>query len=199
MNENDRRKSGLAAVMVALAVLAMGAAGCVGIEGTAVAPGAEFDAATLPAVGQEAPGAVLGSTTGEPTVARRAGDDLGAAAVLTGTTGLTATVPTGAYVADISGGERAGGQIRLDLAEDGVAQLVTSFADGAPAIVEIGTWQSYSDGSLSVVLTMRVGEGELTLPNTLVLVPEGELLAATEFDPALFGDDALTLTRQPAP
>lgn len=102
----------------------------------------------------------------------------------------------GTYVAELPAPGVAERRLQLDLAADGVAQLATDALGGEPPRIEIGTWQAYPDGTLTVVLTTRIGAPAEGPPTTFVLSVEGETLVATEFDTEALGTDDLTFTRE---
>lgn len=185
------QRTGMYVFVGSLLVLALGfgTAGC-GSGQVGVAPADQIRPGMEPTRTPDAASAALGPATPEPTVAERSAPTSDAA---------TAGDATGSYLGAAEGGERAGARVALDLAADGVAQMVCTFAADRAPVVEIGTWQGYADGSLSVVLETRIGEVESQRPTTLVLAPEGDDLVATDFDPGLFGEAGLRMTRQAAP
>lgn len=101
----------------------------------------------------------------------------------------------GTFVAELPAAGIAEQRLQLDLAADGVAQLTTDPLSGEPARIEIGTWQAYPDGTLTVVLTTRIGAPSEGPPTTFVLSVEGDTLVATEYDAEAIGADALKFTR----
>lgn len=101
----------------------------------------------------------------------------------------------GTFVAELPAAGIAEQRLQLDLAADGVAQLTTDPLSGEPPRIEIGTWQAYPDGTLTVVLTTRIGAPSEGPPTTFVLSVEGDTLVATEFDAEAIGADVLTFTR----
>jgi hypothetical protein len=186
-------------------------AACVALSSCAPAPAAETPAAgqvgpaTPSAAAKRPAGAVLGPSTPQSGAAAGQG---AAGSATPGVLQGTAAVPTpsasleplvGTYSGTATAGARAEGIVTLGLAADGVAQMVTELGEGQPAMVEIGTWRGYSDGSLTVILTTRIGAGEQATPTTIVFVPQGGGLVASDYDPALFGSDGLILARTLAP
>jgi hypothetical protein len=146
-----------------------------------------------------APAVALGAATPRPTTAARLGLAAGAGSAVSGTVtgGAAAETAAGTYTAKAVAGSREG-DLRLELAKDGVAQMVTENGAGAAPIIEIGTWQSYSDGSVTVVLSSRIGGDSGEAPTTFVLTPKDGGYAATDFDAAVFGSEGPVFERQAA-
>jgi len=195
-----RRLSGVVAVLIVIA-LALGAAGaCAAGNDAPAAPvvveSGEADAGA-PAVESgalDAPAPEAGPATVAARSEQRSGADEAAALA-----GAEDDLVAGMYAGSVAAGGAGGLDLVLDLAADGVAQLVTDHGDGGPVVVEIGSWQGYPDGSLTVVLATRIGHGEQAVPTTFVFQHAGDALVATEWDEQQFGTEAPRLLRQPAP
>ncbi|MCU0575443.1 MAG: META domain-containing protein [Desulfobacterota bacterium] len=103
----------------------------------------------------------------------------------------------GSYGARLPAADSPGRMIRLRLARDRRAEMLTDFMDETPAVVETGTWDYRLGGTVRVALTGRQDRA-YEKPVVMTFVVDGEGLTALKFDRDVWGEEGLRLLRNPS-
>jgi uncharacterized lipoprotein NlpE involved in copper resistance len=106
----------------------------------------------------------------------------------------SAVTAVAVYQSDVMPAASSPGRvITLTLNSDNTIVMTTDFMNDEPPIVQVGAWAEGDDGQFTVTLTGTPAE-TYAEPEVIVFAQEDGQLVAVEYDPAVWGEEGLTLT-----